>query len=289
MARTVQTVRALIREGGTHPHVIDTARRIVAPVPERDQSGEVEALFDWVRRGSRFVSDPVRAETLTDPVTQLGEIQRHGKASGDCDDHTVLLGALLEAVGYEAEPVIESYRKDREPSHIALQTQADGRRIHLDPTVKDRPMGTHAGAPTRAYRHAGDSMIAIGSPALSLSGGVAESLTGQNEDSAWGSFFAGLQDAGDWAMRSPFANQWVMKNQISSARDVAKLNKKFGWDVYSSLYGDPANATERQLQARAEQRASSPGENGDGDGEVPAVAIIGIAAAAGIALLLLLR
>jgi len=293
---TVSRVRELIHEGGKDPRVITLARRLVGPVPEMNTDGEISAIFNHVRRGVRYTQDPFRAETLTDAPTLVQEMTENGLAYGDCDDHVVVLGAMLEAVGYEVEPVIESYRRNKSPSHIALRVRNEGRTIHLDPTVKDKPMGVHAGRPSRTYSEKELTMLvspaALGRPVMLGEGGTAETMTGQNSDDAWGQFVSGFTTLGNWAMTTPFVRGYVMDQQIDNAKQLAKLNKKFGRDVYGSLYGMPADALAHQIASGAKGAAANTGNGNNGDKgflEENAPLLLGVAAIAVVGVVLLVK
>ena len=84
----------LTKQAKTEPAIVQQARRIVAPVPSRDWVGEVKAIQEWVRNHIRYTLDPQGVETLQTPQVTLAERQ------GDCDDHSILVGALLVAIGH---------------------------------------------------------------------------------------------------------------------------------------------------------------------------------------------
>jgi len=66
-------------------------------VQERDWDGEVAAAFHFVRQNVRYTRDPYEAELFQKPrrTLELG--------IGDCDDISILLGSILQNIGY---PVI---------------------------------------------------------------------------------------------------------------------------------------------------------------------------------------
>ena len=74
--------------------VRSAAEDIVAFVDGKDFSGQVEAIQSWVRDNIRYLRDHVFAETLIDPVLLLQT------KAGDCDDHSMLVAALLMAIGF---------------------------------------------------------------------------------------------------------------------------------------------------------------------------------------------
>lgn len=63
-------------------------------VAQKDFDGEVRRLFQYVRDGIRYVRDPVGRELLASPAETLAT------GAGDCDDKSILLAALLGAIGY---------------------------------------------------------------------------------------------------------------------------------------------------------------------------------------------
>lgn len=248
-ARTVQEIRRLITEGGANAKVIARARRIVAgvaPIPAL----EIKRLFEWVQRATRFTSDPLNVETLTDAGGQLDEVDRQGVTLGDCDDHVILLGSLLEAIGFETEPVVESYRDDGTPSHVALRVRQGAAWMHLDPTARDMPMGMHAGNPTQTYEEKGLNDMtpsSLAAPPWLGAPGVSEELQGQNSNDAWSSVFAGISQVTDWLWRTPIAKSYVTRMQVDTAVDLAKQSGAY--NVYKTLYGAPADATIAQILA----------------------------------------
>ena len=144
---TVAHIANLIREGRADPYVIETARQVVRHVPERDGPGEVTALTAFVRSHIRYVRDPWQVETLT---TARHLLSRH--RAGDCDDHVILLGAMVQAVGYPVHLVVGGYKKDRgEYSHIWIHVGIPGMGwVPVDPIVKDKPVGWESPAEHKA-------------------------------------------------------------------------------------------------------------------------------------------
>lgn len=135
---TAGLIGRLIREGAKDFLVRQTAielfrRRGVRP---KDRMGEVVALFDWVRREIRYTRDIFRVETLH-TARRVLELR-----AGDCDDMTILLGAMLIATGHPVRLALVGFRphKPHRYSHIYPEVFDRGRWIPIDVTV-DRPMG----------------------------------------------------------------------------------------------------------------------------------------------------
>jgi hypothetical protein len=113
-------------------------------VRPKDYLGEIQALFEWVQRHIRYTRDTVRVEVLHSARRML-ELR-----AGDCDDFSILLGALLESVGHPVRLVLTGpdRRKPRLFSHVFLQAFCQGRWISLDATMP-YPIGWAPRAPVR--------------------------------------------------------------------------------------------------------------------------------------------
>lgn len=94
---TLRLMVNLVRAYKTDPAIVRFSRRVLLEcgVPEKNPMAEVTCLQHWVRDNVRYVRDVREVETLSTPVEILKE------RSGDCDDKSLLLATLLEAVGYK--------------------------------------------------------------------------------------------------------------------------------------------------------------------------------------------
>jgi hypothetical protein len=144
--RTVENIQQLIRSGArdfyVRQHAIDVlmARGIAA----KDYLGEIRALFEWVQGNIRYTKDPFRVEVLHSARRMLQ------LRAGDCDDMTILLGSMLEAVGHPVRLVLVG-PDPRQPhlfSHIYLEAYHNGHWLPLDPTMP-YAMGWAPGAWTK--------------------------------------------------------------------------------------------------------------------------------------------
>lgn len=136
--KTLQHVQALIRQGVKDFYVRQKAIDILFQrrIPAKDYLGEIQALFEWVQRNIRYTKDPFRLEVLHS-ARRILELR-----AGDCDDMTILLGALLESIGHPTRLVIVGPTPLRPDlfSHIYLEAYHKGRWIPLDATMPF-PMG----------------------------------------------------------------------------------------------------------------------------------------------------
>lgn len=111
----------LIQKGRSDPKVIGLARQVISKrcgedwcIAERDYKGEVRAIFAEVRRRVRYVRDEWGADTFSAPGKTLAW------AGGDCDDYTIVLGSLLQAIGYPVKLRVIRTTDSPEWNHIYL-------------------------------------------------------------------------------------------------------------------------------------------------------------------------
>lgn len=135
---TAKIISRLIRDGAKDFYVRQKAIQIFRNygVPPKNRLGEASALFDFVKRNIRYTRDIFRVELLHSARRML-ELQ-----AGDCDDMTILLGAMLLSTGHPVRLVLAGFRKSRPHaySHIYPEVNVGGRWIAVDATM-DKPMG----------------------------------------------------------------------------------------------------------------------------------------------------
>jgi hypothetical protein len=135
---TARIIGGLIRDGAKDFYVRQKAIQIfrLYGVPPKDRWGEVCALFDWVRRNIRYTRDIYRVELLHTARRML-ELQ-----AGDCDDMTIVLGAMLVSTGHPVRLALVGFRshKPHSYSHIYPEVYVRGCWIPADTTVS-RPLG----------------------------------------------------------------------------------------------------------------------------------------------------
>ena len=144
VAQTVGIMRRLVNEGKIDPIIRSAATSIVYLTPEKDAGAEALALFDHVQNRIRYVGDIHGVETVSSAAkTLLGKI-------GDCDDQSILLASLFEAIGYPTRFVVAGYNEPGALEHVYLQVCLDDEWIDCDPT-EPYPMGWMPPDPTTLY------------------------------------------------------------------------------------------------------------------------------------------
>lgn len=125
---TARVMRKLIELGKRDPRVRQTAEIILKTfdVPAHDKWREVRSIYLWVKRNVRYIRDPWDIEYVQTPGRMLETL------TGDCDDYTVLLGALLESVGYPVDIKVVARKGRRNLHHVYPVVSMDGVSIGLD-------------------------------------------------------------------------------------------------------------------------------------------------------------
>jgi len=135
---TARIIARMIRAGAKDFYVRQRAIQIFrqSQVKAKDRFGEVRSLFDWVRRNVRYTRDIFRVELLHSARRML-ELK-----AGDCDDMTILLGAMLRSTGHPVRLVLVGFRPKRPHlySHIYPEVLVGSRWLALDATMQ-RPIG----------------------------------------------------------------------------------------------------------------------------------------------------
>lgn len=131
--RTLKHIKVLIRAGAKDFYVRQKAIDILLRknIQQKNYLGEIKALFKWVQHNIRYTKDPFRVEMLHSAARMLQ------LRAGDCDDMTILLGAMLESIGHPVRLVLTGPdpKRPRLFTHIYLDVNYKGRWISLDATM----------------------------------------------------------------------------------------------------------------------------------------------------------
>lgn len=135
---TARLIGELILEGAKDFYVRQKAIGIFRAydVRAKDRFGEICALFDWVRRNIRYTRDIFQVELLHTARRML-ELK-----AGDCDDMTILLGAMLKSTGHPVRLALVGFQPNKPHiyTHIYPEVNAGSRWIALDATM-NKPIG----------------------------------------------------------------------------------------------------------------------------------------------------
>lgn len=135
---TAKIIARMVQDGAKDFYVRQKAIEVfrVYRVKPKDRIGEVCALFDFVKRNVRYTRDIFRVELLHSARRML-ELR-----AGDCDDMTILLGAMLMSTGHPVRLILAGFRRNKPHaySHIYPEVNVQGRWIAIDATM-DKPVG----------------------------------------------------------------------------------------------------------------------------------------------------
>lgn len=149
-AGTIQTlkymrdyVRASIRSPDQTIRDKATEIYFMYQVPPRKYMREIKALHAFVRDHIRYVKDPVGVEMVQTPERTLE------KGTGDCDDKSTLLAALLESTGHPARFTVVAFNGNPF-SHVLVEAKARERWIPAE-TIIQKPLGWFPSGVTDKY------------------------------------------------------------------------------------------------------------------------------------------
>jgi hypothetical protein len=118
----VKYIRQMIQKGRNDPRIRALSVKIVSKkcgkkhcIDEKDYVSEVKAIFDWVRKNVRYVRDSYDRDTFQHPVRT---IQFGG---GDCDDYSIVLASMLQAIGYPVRLRVIKTHAAQDWNHIYIQ------------------------------------------------------------------------------------------------------------------------------------------------------------------------
>jgi transglutaminase-like putative cysteine protease len=139
-AKTVGFMRRLIRQGSKSHRIREMAANLVMRHPT-DQ-GKIGSIFHFVRDKMKYVRDPLHQELLGGADYHMETMAGQGYARGDCDDHTIMLGAMLESVGYPTRIATARMKPGRGSfDHVYLEVHDRTGWIPLDAANKKTQAG----------------------------------------------------------------------------------------------------------------------------------------------------
>ena len=138
--QTVDLMRKLVDQAVSDQQFVRTAIEIVRGVLPYNDVAEAQAIYMWVQRNIRYTKDPVTKEKLY-PPQELLKIR-----AGDCDDISMLIGALGIALGYPARLITIAANPDspEEFTHVYPELEVppgSGQWLPLDAARADAQFG----------------------------------------------------------------------------------------------------------------------------------------------------
>ena len=123
---------------GSHQAVRAASIHQLKGLGDDDVMGQAQRLHAFVRDRVTYVGDPLEGEYVTSPYQLLTGIANGRQVFGDCDDHAVLLAAMLQSLGIQSQVVAVKLSEDYD--HAVTIAYVKGKWVLLDPCAKDGSM-----------------------------------------------------------------------------------------------------------------------------------------------------
>lgn len=120
------------------PLVRETAVGQLRGLANNDLRGQVRRLVQFVKDNVTYVRDPDGAEYLITPDRLLTTWHQSGFMAGDCDDHVMLLNALLGSVGIPTKCVGVKFGNSTDFNHVISGVYCCGQMFLIDPCAKGK-------------------------------------------------------------------------------------------------------------------------------------------------------
>lgn len=133
---TLKHMRTLVDQGKDDMAVRHLANQIVGHLPGKAWTGQMRAVFNWVRWHIRYTLDTNGTEVIQSAAVTLR------LRYGDCDDFCVLLATLLEQLGYACAFCAMGFGPPGQYAHVTVLAELPGEvdPVSLDAT-ENEPMG----------------------------------------------------------------------------------------------------------------------------------------------------
>lgn len=116
IAETLKIMVRLAREYRKDVGVRQVAASLVRDLAQYDTAGEIRSLHAFVRDGIRYTNDIRTVETVQTPKATLE------MGVGDCDDKSLLLATMLEAIGKKTR-LVAIGMNGRPLSHVLAEVR----------------------------------------------------------------------------------------------------------------------------------------------------------------------
>ena len=146
----IASIQFVIDQFGRDPRIRAATLPLLSSRINNDIRNNATTVAAFVMRKMVYLADPDGGEFIQTPLVLLNTIGLKGFAYGDCDDHVVLLGAMLVSIGIPARAVAVKLHGSEFYNHVVIDYLYQGQSILIDPCAKN--------VPTPAYR---DRLVAV--------------------------------------------------------------------------------------------------------------------------------
>lgn len=140
MKRTLQVLSKLRDKYAQNIEIRRAAERIVAGVVGNDRTDAfTDRVLQFVKDRVQYMRDPLAWEYVKTPNIMLEQIRSSGYASGDCDDHVLLMNTILDTLGIRTAFVAVMINGSNTFNHVISSVYISGHWVDLDPCAKAVP------------------------------------------------------------------------------------------------------------------------------------------------------
>lgn len=139
----ISAIQFVIDQFGRDPRIRAATLPLLSSRINNDVRNNATTIANWVMRKMVYLADPDGGEFIQTPLVLLNTIGQKGFAYGDCDDHVVLLGAMLTSVGIPTRAVAVKLHGSDVYNHVVIEYLANGQPILVDPCAKTVPTPTY--------------------------------------------------------------------------------------------------------------------------------------------------
>jgi len=108
----IHHIRALINKYKSHRKIYEASRKIVMSCPERSWKCELSSVYKFMRHAVRYRRDINKVDTYQSPLKTFEW------RAGDCDDFTIAIASLCEALGYQSLLEVIQTKNAKDFNHI---------------------------------------------------------------------------------------------------------------------------------------------------------------------------
>ena len=146
----ISAIQFVIEQFGRDPRIRAATLPLLTSRINNDIRSHANTVAQWVMRKMVYLPDPDGGEFIQTPLVLLNTIGKKGVAYGDCDDHVVLLGAMLTSIGIPTRAVAVKLHGSTHYNHVVVEYLHNGQPVLIDPCAKR--------VATPAYR---DRLVAV--------------------------------------------------------------------------------------------------------------------------------
>ena len=135
----ISAIQFVIEQFGRDPRIRAATLPLISSRINNDVRNNANTIANWVMRKMVYLADPDGGEFIQTPLVLLNTIGQKGFAYGDCDDHVVLLGAMLTSLGIPTRAAAVKLHGSDVYNHVVIEYMAQGQPILVDPCAKNVP------------------------------------------------------------------------------------------------------------------------------------------------------